>query len=75
MNGQLLVEFGAERPRIRCHPQKLFVASRGDQPLLFSIHTDLDLVLIFHAAHQVERVAPQPKLDHVFGVQREKVLH
>ena len=72
---QLLVEFGAECARIRRHPEKFVVAARRYQPHLISIHADLDLMGIFHAAHQIESIAPQPKLDHVFGIQRKVVAH
>ncbi len=74
-NRELLVELGAECAWIGCHPKKFVVAARGYQPHLVSIHADLDLVLIFHTAHQIESIAPQAELDHVFGVQRKVVVH
>ena len=45
------------------------------QPRLISIHTDLDLMGILHAPHEVERIPPQPELDHVFSVQRSIMAH
>ena len=47
----------------------------GDQANSFAIQADLDLVRIFHAAHQIEGIAPQPDLDDVLAVNREVVVN
>ena len=70
-DGQALVEIRPERAGIFGHLDEIFVAADGNQADPFAIQADLDLVRIFHAAHQVEGISPQPDLNNVFAVDRE----
>src|SRR5580698_2560759 len=74
-HGELLVEFGSEDPGICGHPEKFVVPACRYQTRLISIHAYLDLMGILHAPHEVERIPPQPELDHVFSVQRSIMVH
>ena len=49
-------------PGIRGHLDEIVAAADGDQANSDAVQADLDLVRIFHAAHQVEGIAPQPEL-------------
>ena len=75
-DGQLLVEIRAEFARVlRPSCTKSSWPPAVTRRTRFAVQADLDLVRIFHAAHQIERIAPQADLNDVFAVERKVVLH
>ena len=70
----VVVQIGTEESRVLRHPAKVVLPSGRDQGETRTIKGDLDVVRIFHATHQIERIAPEPQLDDVLAVDREGML-
>ena len=68
---QPLVNVRPKSARIRRHLNEVWTAADSDRTHPLLVHGNLDLVRIFHSAHQIESVAPQTNLDHVLAIHRE----
>ena len=54
---------------------ELFAAACGDERQPLAVQRDFDVVRIFHAPHEIERVPPEPQLDGVLAVERKGVMY
>ena len=70
---QTLVQICAECARIFSHRCEIFLPPDGNDLKPLAIHGDLDLMGIFHAPQEIEGIAPEPDLDQIFAIERERV--
>jgi hypothetical protein len=71
---QTLIQVRSKGAGVLGHLQELFAAACGHEQEPLAVHRDFDVVRIFHAPHQIERVPPEPQPDGVLAVQGKGVL-
>ena len=74
-NGQHLVYLRAKLPRVLRHLRKIFPPAKRCRLNTNSVHGNFHFMRIFHAAHQIERIAPHANANAVFAIHRKVMLH
>src|SRR5262249_14546089 len=74
-NGETPIQVCPKRAGICGYRSEVFFAAGVHQLQARTVHRDFDIMRIFHAAHQVKRVPPEPDLDGVLAIERKGVLN